>query len=52
MNALLIASLLQLFFIAFAVSTGGQRMLRGTYLPVGIAAMGLTFAAMTLATPG
>ena len=52
MNALMIAALLQLFFIAFVVGTGERRMIGGAYLPIGIAVMGITFAAMTLATPG
>lgn len=52
MNAIVIAALLQLFFVAFAVGTGERRLLGGAYLPIGIAVMGITFAAMTLATPG
>jgi hypothetical protein len=47
----MIAALLQLFFVAVVVNQGGRRLAGAAYLPVGIAMMGITFAAMTLAVP-
>ncbi|MGE5597678.1 MAG: hypothetical protein ACM3S1_16765 [Hyphomicrobiales bacterium] len=51
MQPLMIAALLQLFFMAFVVSNTDRKLTAGLYLPIGIAMMGITFAAMTLATP-
>lgn len=51
MHPLVIAALLQLFIAAMLVSQGGRRFWMGTYVPIGVALMGITFAALALAMP-
>lgn len=51
MPALTLAAILQIFLIAAVVTNGGRRLGPGAYLPIGIAVMGMTLAAVTLATP-
>ncbi len=51
MHPLVIAALLQLFIAAMLVSQGGRRFWMGTYVPMGVALMGITFAALALAMP-
>jgi len=49
MHPLVVAALLQLFFLAMVVNQRDRRLDAGTYLPIGIALLGITFAAMVLA---
>lgn len=48
MHALTVATLVQLFFIAMVFAQGERRLMNGAYLPVGVAIMGITCAAMVL----
>lgn len=47
----MLAAILQLFLVAAVVNNGDRRLGPGAYLPIGIAVMGMTLAAVTLATP-
>jgi len=50
LHPITVATLVQLVLMAMVVGRGGQKFDGGTYLPVGVAVAGITFAAMTLVT--
>lgn len=49
MSPLLLAAMLQFFVVAMVVNNGSKRLAPGQWMPIGIAMMGMTCAAILLA---